>query len=319
MIVAHSLEELPRAERAVAIGTFDGVHRGHRAVIEQAKATGLRSIVVTFDPHPRAVLGYDVQLLTPFERRIELLAGVSPDEVLVVDFTLELSRLAPEDFVRRVLVPLGARVVVAGEGFRFGSGRRGDLDLLRRLGLAVRAVPLLEGVSSSRIRELLRAGDVAAAARLLGRPPELEGIVVAGDQRGGTLGFPTANLAPERGLLVPAHGIYAGAARVLGARSVTGSDPENRAPASSRESDPEEDAQRLRAAVSIGVNPHYGGNERKGEAFLLDFDGDLYGRRLRVELWEHLRDERAFASEEELVAQMARDVEAARRARPPAA
>ncbi|HEV3408468.1 MAG TPA: riboflavin biosynthesis protein RibF [Gaiellaceae bacterium] len=287
MKVARAPEELEPVERAVAIGTFDGVHRGHRAVIEAAKRTGLRSVVVTFHPHPRFVLGYDVNLLATLERRIELIERAGPDEVLIVAFTPELARLGPDEFVRDVLEPLGTRVVVAGEGFRFGSGRRGDLALLRNLGLEVRAVPLVAGVSSSRIRELLTQGDVTAAAELLGRPAELEGTVVAGDQRGGTLGFPTANLAVEPGLLVPAHGIYAGAARGH------------------------------RAAISIGVNPHYGGRERKIEAYLLDFAGDLYGERLRLELWRRLRDERAFASERELVAQMARDIEATRAAEAP--
>jgi riboflavin kinase/FMN adenylyltransferase len=145
-------------------------------------------------------------------------------------------------------------------------------------------VPLVEGVSSSRVRELLKTGDVVAAAALLGRPAEVEGTVVAGDQRGGTLGFPTANIAVEPGLLVPVHGIYAGLAGGY------------------------------RAAASIGVNPHYGGSERRIEAFLLDFQGDLYGQRLRLELWQWLRDERAFASEEELVRQIAADVDAARAA-----
>ncbi|HXV56653.1 MAG TPA: riboflavin biosynthesis protein RibF [Gaiellaceae bacterium] len=287
MIVARSPAELEPAERAVAIGTFDGVHRGHQAVLEALRATGLRSTVLTFDPHPRLVLGYDVQLLTTLERRLELLAESSPDETLVVEFTPELSRTEAEDFVAGVLQPLGTRVVLAGEGFRFGAGRRGDPDLLRRLGIEVRDVPLREGVSSSRIRELVREGDVRGAAALLGRPFELEGVVVAGDQRGGTLGFPTANLALGPHAVVPAHGIYAGEARGH------------------------------RAAASIGVNPHYGGSERRVEAFLLDFEGDLYGRRLRLELWERLRDERAFASEEELVAQIAADVEAARAAARP--
>jgi riboflavin kinase/FMN adenylyltransferase len=285
--VVHSPAELEPAARAVAIGTFDGVHRGHRAAIEAAVGAGLRSTVVTFDPHPRRVLGYEVGLLATLERRIELIRELGPDELLVLEFTLELSRREPEEFVREVLGPLGARVVVAAEDFRFGKGRRGDVDLLRRLGLEVRLVPVVEGVSSSRIRELLRAGELADAAALLGRPAEVEGLVVAGDQRGGTLGFPTANIAVEPGLLVPAHGIYVGAA--LGRR----------------------------AAVSIGVNPHYGGSERRIEAFLLDFEGDLYGRRLRLELWQRLREERAFASEEELVRQIAADVEAARAATRP--
>jgi riboflavin kinase/FMN adenylyltransferase len=289
VIVARSPAGLPPGERAVAVGTFDGVHRGHRTVIEAAKATGLRSTVLTFDPHPRLVLGYEVQSLTTLERRVELIDEIGPDELLVVEFTEALSRTEPEEFVAEVLAPIGTRVVLAGEGFRFGAGRRGDAELLRRLGLEVRPVPILEGVSSSRIRELIGAGDVAGAAALLGRPFELEGVVVAGDQRGGTLGFPTANLALEPHLLAPAYGIYAGEA--LGHR----------------------------AAASVGVNPHYGGSERRIEAFLLDFEGDLYGRRLRLELWERLRDERSFESEEELVGQIARDVEAARAARRPGA
>ena len=138
MNVAHSPRELPPAERAVAIGTFDGVHRGHRAVIEAVQGSDLRSAVITFHPHPRSVLGYEVQLLSTLERRLELIAAVGPDDLLVVDFTPKLSRLEPEEFVSHVLAPLRTRVVVAGEGFRFGRKRRGDIELLRRLGLEVR-------------------------------------------------------------------------------------------------------------------------------------------------------------------------------------
>jgi riboflavin kinase/FMN adenylyltransferase len=288
MKVVHSPAELEPAERTVAIGTFDGVHLGHRATIQAAIATDLRSTVVTFNPHPRTVLGYEVQLISSLERRIELIEELAPDELIVLEFTQELAAKEPEEFVTDVLRPLGTRLVVAAETFRFGKGRRGDPALLRAHGLEVEQVPLVAGVSSTRIRDLLREGDVAAAARLLGRPPEIEGVVVGGDQRGGTLGFPTANLAPDPSLLVPAYGIYAGSALDR------------------------------RAAVSIGVNPHYGGRERRVEAFLLDFDGDLYGQLLRIELWERLRDERAFATEAELVEQIARDVDAARAAvRPP--
>jgi riboflavin kinase/FMN adenylyltransferase len=287
VIVARDPRELAPARRAVALGTFDGVHRGHQAVIEAVKETRLTSTVLTFEPHPRLVLGYDVQLLTSFERRLELIEEADPDEALVVEFTQELSRLEPEAFVSEYLTAIGARVVVAGENFRFGAGRRGDVPLLRSLGLEVRPVPILEGASSSRIRELVREGDLPGAAALLGRPFEVEGEVVYGDRRGGTLGFPTANLSPGAHMLVPAYGIYAGEA--LGHR----------------------------VAASIGVNPHYGGSERRIEAFLLDFEGDLYGSRLRLELWERLRDERAFESEEDLVAQIAADVEAARAARRP--
>jgi riboflavin kinase / FMN adenylyltransferase len=282
--VLRSPAELERADRAVAIGTFDGMHRGHRAAIEATTGAGFRSSVVTFDPHPRLVLGYDVQLLTTLSRRIELIEEVGVEDLLVLEFTEELSRLEPEEFVSRILEPIGTRAVVAAETFRFGRARKGDVDLLRGMGIDVLEVPLIEGVSSSRIRDLLREGKAREAAALLGRPHELEGTVVSGDQRGGTLGFPTANLAVEPHLLVPPYGIYAGAA--LGGR----------------------------AAISIGVNPHYGGSERRIEAFLLDFEGDLYGKKLRIELWEKLRDERAFESEDDLVRQIARDVEATRSA-----
>jgi riboflavin kinase/FMN adenylyltransferase len=280
--VAHRPEELVADECVAAIGSFDGVHRGHRRVLETARAAGTPVTVVTFWPHPRLVLGNRVDLLSTLERRIELLEAAGVDEVLVVEFTPELAAREPADFAESVLREIGAKVIVVGESFRFGRAAAGDPALLRELGFDVRTVPTLEGVSSTNIRSLLRDGDVAAAARLLGRPPELEGTVVLGDQRGGTLGYPTANLSVPADLLVPAYGIYAGAA--LGHR----------------------------AAISIGVNPHYGGDERRIEPHLLDFEGDLYGRRLVVELWRRLREERAFSSEAELVAQITRDVEETR-------
>jgi riboflavin kinase / FMN adenylyltransferase len=263
------------------------VHRGHRRVIEAAKGAGLPTTVLTFNPHPRIALGNQVELLTTLERRSELLRSLGVD-VHVVPFTSDLSLQTPEEFAESVLRPLGTTVVAAGENFRFGRGRSGDLDTLADLGFDVRRVPLVERVSSSRIRQLLAAGEIDGAAQLLGRAPEVEGTVVAGDARGGTLGYPTANLAVPDGLLVPAYGIYAG-----------------------RVGD-------HRAAISIGVNPHYGGHERRVEAFLLDFEGDLYGRRLIVELWQWLRGERAFDSEQELIEQIGRDVEEARAAEPPA-
>jgi riboflavin kinase/FMN adenylyltransferase len=282
-------EQLERTPRSVALGTFDGVHRGHRRVLDTLVAGSDRSrpTVVTFAPHPRAVLGNRVELLTTLERRLELIADAGVAETLVVEFTPQLAATDAEAFAEALLRPIGTELVVAGAGFRFGRARVGDLTLLERLGFAVEPVALLDGVSSTAIRERLRAGDVVTAARGLGRAPELDGIVVSGDARGGTLGYPTANLRTDPELLAPANGIYAGAA--LG----------------------------YRAAVSIGTNPHYGGTERRVEAFLLDFDGDLYGRRLVVELWQRLRDEQAFASEEELIAQIATDVEATRAARRP--
>ena len=262
--------------RSVAVGTFDGVHRGHQRVIEAAQAAELPTTVVTFDPHPRTALGNRVELLTTLERRLELLRELGVDEVLVVPFTPDLALKTPEEFAESVLRPLGTTVIAAGENFRFGRGRSGDLETLAELGFDVRPGPIVEGVSSSRIRQLLAAGEIEGAAQLLGRPPEIEGTVVAGEARGGTLGYPTANLAAAADLLVPAYGIYAGQVG------------ENR------------------AAVSIGVNPHYGGEERRVEAFLLDFVGDLYGQRLVIELWQRLRDERAFASEQELIDQIGR-------------
>ncbi|HEY8792619.1 MAG TPA: riboflavin biosynthesis protein RibF [Gaiellaceae bacterium] len=288
MRVAHGVDELAAGECVAAIGSFDGVHRGHRRVLETARAVGGPVTVVTFWPHPRLVLGNRVDLLSTLERRIELLEEAGVDEVLVVEFTPELAAHEPTEFAESLLRRIGANVIVVGENFRFGRAAAGDAALLARLGFDVRSVPTLDGVSSTIIRGFLREGDVVGAARLLGRPPELEGTVVLGDRRGGTLGYPTANLSVPADLLVPAYGIYAGSALDH------------------------------RAAISIGVNPHYGGDERRIEPYLLDFEGDLYGRRLVVELWQRLREERAFASEAELVAQITRDVEKARAAeRPP--
>jgi riboflavin kinase/FMN adenylyltransferase len=287
MRVARAADQLGAVPRVVALGTFDGVHLGHRRVVEAALAAGPEPTVVTFDPHPRTALGNRVELLTTLERRLELLGELGVETTMVVEFTLEVARLEPEEFAQHVLRPMGTEVVVAGEDFRFGRGRSGDLELLKRLGFETVPVAILEGVSSSRIRELVAEGDVEDAAKLLGRPVEVEGVVVAGDARGGTLGFPTANLGIRPELLVPRNGIYAGAAG------------------------------EHRAAVSIGTNPHYGGRERRVEAHLLDFEGDLYGRRLVVELWRRLRDEAAFDSEEDLIGQIALDVEATRRAEPP--
>jgi riboflavin kinase/FMN adenylyltransferase len=238
---------------AVAVGVFDGVHVGHRRVLHALRSAGTPR-VVTIDPHP--VSG--TQLLCSLERRLELLADEG-----VADIVVATPDAVPD---------AGNAVLVAGPG---------GVELSRPPDVRV---PLVEGVSSSLIRRLVAARELDHTARLLGRPFELEGVVVEGEARGRGLGFPTANLAVQPGLLVPPNGIYAGAA--LGRR----------------------------AAVSIGVNPHYGGFERHVEAFVLDFEGDLYGKRLRVELWGFLREEAAFASESELVAQIARDVEATRAA-----
>ena len=284
MRIAHAPGQVERQPRAAAVGTFDGVHRGHRAVVQSAIDTGLAATVVTFDPHPRVVLGNRVEQIASIERRLELLAGLGVETTLVATFSTELMRLEPEEFAESYLRAIGAEVVAAGEDFRFGAKRRGDLELLERLGFEVLPVPEVPGVSSSAIRSAIAAGDVKLAAELLGRPYELDGIVVAGDQRGGTLGYPTANLALDVQLICPQFGIYAGSA-----------------------------LDHL-AAVSIGTNPHYGGTERRIEPFLLDYSGDLYGKRLVVELWQRLRDEAVFESEEELIDQIGRDVDATRAA-----
>jgi len=280
--VARKPAELPEARRAVAVGTFDGVHRGHLRVIDAARTAGLRTGVVTFDPHPRLVLGGQVELLATLERRLELFEEAGIEDVLVLHFDQQLAALTPEEFAERMLRGIGAEAVAAGETFRFGHGREGDLALLERLGFDVRRVPLVENVSSSRIRHLVHAGQVADAATSLGRPPEVEGIVVRGDGRGRELGFPTANLDVPEGLLVPPDGVYAGWTR-----------------------------DRL-AAISIGTNPHFDGVERRVEAHLLDFDADLYGERLVVELWSPIREQRRFDSLEDLVAAIDDDVERTR-------
>ena len=284
MKIAHAPAQLSREPRAVAIGTFDGVHLGHRAVMQTALNTGLAATVITFDPHPRVVLGNRVELVTTLERRLELLGETGVEATLVAGFTPELMRLEADEFAESYLRAIGAEVVVAGDDFRFGAKRQGDLELLEGLGFRVLCVARVEGVSSSAIRARLADGDMVEVARMLGRPYELDGTVVAGDQRGGTLGYPTANLALDPMLACPRLGIYAGAA--LGHQ----------------------------AAVSVGTNPHYGGTERRIEPYLLDYSGDLYGRRLVVELWQRLRDEAVFQSEEALVAQIARDVDATRSA-----
>ncbi len=282
MKIVRDPRDLPRSPRAVAIGSFDGVHIGHQKVLDEAFASGYPACVITFDPHPRVALGQPVELLTTLERRIELLAEYGVEEILVVNFDLKLAAQTAEQFAAQYLTPLGTQLVVAGPDFRFGHDRSGDLDLLRDEGFVTRLVDPVPGVSSTAIRDALVSGDVEKAAVLLGRPPELDGRVVPGHGRGVKLGFPTANLLTAAHQLVPKAGIYAGY------------------------------ADSHKAAVSIGVNPHFRGEELRIEAFLLDFSGDLYGRRLVVELWQRLRDEQTFTSDEELVRQIERDVEIVR-------
>jgi riboflavin kinase/FMN adenylyltransferase len=293
----------------VTVGVFDGVHLGHRVVLARAVEAARRSgqaalpvVVVTFHPHPMSVVRPDAapDLLGTVEQRVRLLDEAGADAVLVLPFTRELSRLTPEEFVTRVLVEaLHAAVVVVGSDFRFGHRAAGDVRLLRRLGehygFAVDAVAeqadQIERFSSTRVRRLVLEGDVAAAARLLGRPYAVEGVVVEGDRRGRALGFPTANLACPDGIVVPADGVYAGWLVDAGAR--------------------------LPAAISVGSNPTFPGVRRRVEAYVLDRDDlRLYGRPVAVEFVARLRGMQRFASAEQLRTQMAADVADARRLLP---
>lgn len=302
------LEPWPTGRRTappavVAIGNFDGVHRGHQALVgaarDQAAARGEVCLALTFDPHPAVVLNPEraPRSLTTLSQKAELLSALGIDVLAVLPFTSALASLAPADFAVRILVgPLGARAVVVGEGFRFGKARGGDVAELQRLGrdLGFEVVPvsavLQDGlpVSSTRVRECLLRGDVTAAAALLGRAYFVEGKVVRGDGRGRTLGIPTANLAAENEIL-PKEGVYA-------ARAARGDEVPGHP-----------------AVVNIGRRPTFGGATVTTEAHLLDFEGDLYDQRLRVSFQARLRDERAFAGGEALRAQIQDDVAAARR------
>jgi riboflavin kinase/FMN adenylyltransferase len=291
----------------VVIGNFDGVHRGHRAVIQTAlelgRADGLRCLVLTFHPHPAEVLGRGGRpVLTNIDRKVELLLRLGDSlEVVVEPFTLELSRLTPRTFARDVLVErLGAKTVIVGENFRFGHERAGDLKTLRalgqELGFDARAEPLVgdeEGLfSSTRAREALELGDLARVERCLGRPHSLFGRVIEGAARGRTLGFPTANLGGVIEALPP-HGVYACLVDV-----VEGTGP-GRALA--------------RGVMNLGVRPTLAAGF-SAEVHLLDFSRDLYGQSLRVHLISKLRDEQRFSSLDALKAQITADVESARAA-----
>jgi riboflavin kinase / FMN adenylyltransferase len=287
--VTIEVTRLPDAqpgERHVAIGTFDGVHVGHRAVIDGADT------VLTFEPHPLRILNPEAapKLIMPFEIKRDVIDGLGVDELVVIPFDEEFTRIEAEDFIDGVLVErLGAAQVSVGENFRFGARARGDPKMLAAHGeFETRVVPLVEvdgeTVSSTRIRALISAGEVDGATRCLGAPFLYEGEVVEGDRRGGSeLGFPTANLVPDDSLAVPGHGVYAGFA--------------NGAP----------------AAINVGVRPMFDtGRGLLIEAHLIDFDGDLYGRQLRVAFIERLRGEKRFRSVGDLIAQIHRDVEEAR-------
>ena len=286
----------------VTVGVFDGVHRGHRYIVghavQRARDAGLPAVVLTFDPHPSEVVrpGSHPPVLTSQRRKAEILAGLGVDVVCVLPFTLEFSRLGPAEFVHEVLVErLHAAALVVGENFRFGHRAAGDLALLRSLGTSfgfvTEGVPLLREdgevtISSTYVRACIDAGDVISAAAALGRDHRLDGIVIRGDARGRELGYPTANVRPERYAAVPADGVYAG-------RLVLG-------------------ATRRAAAISVGSNPTFEGRERRVEAYVLDFDGDLYGDEVGVEFVARLRGQERYDRLEDLIAQIGRDVERTR-------
>lgn len=310
-------EEMPRLAEgsAVTIGTYDGVHLGHRRLLArlraEADAFGVPSAVVTFDRHPATVIRPESAplLLTDTEQKLELLAACGVDLTVVMPFDAGRANESAEEFVDRVLLrTLGAKVIVVGEDFHFGHGRKGDIALLRTLGAirgfgvvgvalagsAGNAGDVAAAVSSTRIRALVAAGDVAAAAGLLARPHEVRGEVVHGDGRGASqLGLPTANVAVEEGIAVPAIGIYAGWCRRA-------------------------DGSQHPAAISVGLRPTFA--EPAGpapvplvEAHLIGFDGELYGERVGIAFVERLRDERRFDRIEDLVEQMWADVAETRR------
>jgi riboflavin kinase / FMN adenylyltransferase len=285
----------------VALGNFDGVHLGHRVVIrrtvEEGRVRGLRSVAATFDPHPQTVLrpGSEPKLLTTLEVRKEMLLECGVDEVGVIRFDWALSKKSPCHFVRDVLIGVfHAAVVVVGENFRFGYKALGNVEDLRRcmgeMGGEVHAVPTYafgEVISSTRIRDLLQGGEVRQAARLLGRPYLLRGEVEIGDKRGRRLGFPTANVLPDTRALVPGRGVYAGYVWV--------------------------GDERYGACTNVGVAPTFERRDSRVEAYLLGYEGDLYGKVVDVTFVERLRPEKRFSGAGELKAQIARDVTEARK------
>jgi riboflavin kinase/FMN adenylyltransferase len=313
-----SLDDVPSGHgpSVVAIGNFDGVHRGHRSVlvrlIDEARARAARAVAITFDPHPLALLHPEraPELITGTGTKLDLLAATGLDATLVMPFTRELAAMTPREFVEQVLVGrLGASAVVVGHDIRFGVRNSGDLSTMQELGAELGFdVVVLDDVtgpvhgeppggrrwSSSWVRELLAEGDVASAADVLGRPHRVVGEVVHGDHRGRELGYPTANLSPQATGAVPRDGVYAGWLVRL-------------------DLDDEVPDRVLPAAVSIGTNPTFEGTVRRVEAYVLDrTDLDLYGETVAVELVERLRDTVTFTGIEPLVEQMGRDVERCR-------
>jgi riboflavin kinase/FMN adenylyltransferase len=308
----HGLDSVPSGwgHCVVTIGVFDGIHRGHQSIIGEAVRTarerGVPSVLITFVPHPSEVVrpGSHPAVLTTIVRRAELVEQLGVDVFLPLQFTLEFSKMAPDEFIHQALVDrLHASAVIVGENFRFGHKAAGDVAMLTRLGhrfgFTADGVSLLSAddtvLSATYVRSCVTAGDMRTATQVLGRPHRIDGVVERGDQRGRSLGFPTANLRTEPWTAVPADGVYAGRVVRLDewGRTIPGS-----------ELGP--------AAISIGTNPTFEVRQRRVEAYVLDFDGDLYGTTLGVEFVERLRGMERFDSVDTLVAQMRTDVEQTR-------
>lgn len=286
----------------IVIGYFDGVHLGHRALIGRARAIGdergLPVIAVTFDPHPLATVRPSAvpRSLATLDERIALLQEAGADEVDVLRFDTEFSRQSPQEFAQRIIVErLCARVVVVGANFRFGAGAAGDVHTLAELGHLLGFDTVVEELrsdtepwSSTRVRQHLAAGEISEGNRILGRPYDVNGIVVHGDHRGRELGYPTANVHFEGVPVIPADGVYAGWLHAQG--------------------------ERMAAAISIGTNPQFDGQDRRIEAYAIDRVGlDLYGQQVEVEFTEYLRPQGVFESLDVFMEQMAADVQRARR------
>lgn len=283
----------------VTIGVFDGVHRGHQALVarvaEEAASRGLGAGVVTFHPNPLTVLRPDVPFsyLTSLERRVELLREAGAQWVSVLQFTSELALVSAEDFTRMLVEDAGMRLLIVGENFHLGRGREGDVARLREigadLGFEVQTLPLVSGgagevaeISSTRIRRALATGEMLEVAELLGRPFSLRGPVLHGDERGRTIGFPTLNIGVSADQALPPNGVYVTRAEIEGRMHL--------------------------GATNIGTQPTFDGTRRRVETHLIDFDGDLYGAVVRIELLQQLRIERKFEGVDALVAQIERDV-----------
>ncbi len=284
----------------LTMGKYDGVHLGHQQLIsttvERARSLGMQSVVLTWEPHPNAVIRPDapLHLLTSLEERIELIAALAPDLLIVAPFTAETRATSAEDYMRQIVAAIPVRELWVGEDFAMGRGRTGDVATLMaigvELGFAVGAVRKVivggEPVSASRVREVLRRGAVDEAVALLGRPFGLRGVVVEGDRRGRTIGFPTANLRVDPTHVLPADGVYAGHVYLNG--------------------------EALPAVTNVGLRPTFNGLHRTVEAHLLDWSGDLYGRSIRVTFLHRLRGEQRFEGPAALVAQIRQDAARAR-------